>query len=144
MAENVQNYKNHARFDPPFHYFLVPLVLLNIVACIAHAVRHQTPFNTWLAVMSIALLLAVFLLRTYPLKAQDRTICLEERLRLDRLCGEPFRTRSHALTPRQLIGLRFASDAELPTLAQRALDEQLSEKQIKAAIVDWRGDYCRI
>jgi hypothetical protein len=140
----VQTYKNHARYDPPFHFFLIPALVFNIVTCVIHAVRHQLPFNIWMAVMSIVLLLMAFLLRTYPLKAQDRVICLEERLRLDRLCGEPLKSRSHELTPRQLIGLRFASDAELPPLAQRALDEHLTAKQIKAAIVQWRGDYCRI
>jgi hypothetical protein len=139
-----QNYKNHARFDPLFHFFLVPALMINLVFCFIHASRHQTPTAIWMAVMSIVLFALAFLVRIYPLKAQDRTIRLEERMRLTALCDASFRPRIYQLTPRQLIGLRFASDEELPELAARALDENLSEKQIKQAIQDWRADYCRI
>jgi hypothetical protein len=139
-----QSFKNHARFDPSFHFFLVPALILNIALCITHAWHHPHRFNIWIAMMSIVLLLMAFLLRTYPLKAQDRVIRLEERLRLERLCDASLRSRIPELNMRQWIALRFASDAELPALAQRAMDEGLSEKQIKAAIQNWRGDYCRI
>jgi hypothetical protein len=145
MAEKMpQTYKNHARFDPLFHFFLVPALFLNLVFCFAHASKHQTPMNIWAAVMSIILFALAFLVRTYPLRAQDRVIRLEERMRLAALCQEPLRSQVYKLTPRQLIGLRFASDAELPDLARRALEENLDEKQIKKAIQEWRPDYCRI
>jgi hypothetical protein len=145
MAEQkAQSYQNHTRWHPLFHFFLMPLLLLNIVACVTHAWRHQTPFNIWLAVMGIALFVLAGLARLMALGAQDRVIRLEERMRLERLCGEQMRSRITQLTTRQIIGLRFASDAEVCALATRALDENLTEKQIKQAIVNWRADYCRV
>lgn len=138
-----QNFKNHMRFDPPFHFFLLPMFLLNLVFCIAHAFRHPGPFDDWMAVMALVLMFFALLMRMYAMKNQDRIIRLEERLRLERLCSEPLRARVPQLTARQLIGLRFASDAELAALAQRALDEKLSEKDIKAAVKNWRADYSR-
>jgi hypothetical protein len=139
-----QNFKNHARFHPLFHFFVLPLLLLNFVVCIIHAWRHQTPFNIWMVVMAIVLFCIAGLARMFALMAQDRVIRLEERMRLEKLCGEPMRSRIPQLTTRQLIGLRFASDNEVCALAARALDEGLSEKQIKQAIVNWRADYCRV
>lgn len=145
MAEiKVQNYKNHTRFYPLFHFFLLPMLLLNFIACVVHAWRHQTPFNIWIAVMAVVLFVMAGLLRMFPLMAQDRVIRLEERLRLASLCGEPMRSRIYQLTTRQLIALRFASDGEVCALAGRALDENLTDKQIKQAIVNWRADYCRV
>jgi uncharacterized integral membrane protein len=142
--EKTQNYQNHVRFHPLFHFFLLPMLLLNFVACVIHAWRHQTPFNIWIAVMGIVLFILAGLARMFALRAQDRVIRLEERMRLTSLCGEPMRSRLYQLTTRQLIGLRFASDGEVCALAARALDENLTEKQIKQAIVNWRGDYCRV
>ena len=81
------------------------------------------------------------MVRTYALKAQDRAIRAEENLRHFILTGKPFDAR---LTIQQIIGLRFASDEELPVLAQKAAEEGLSSKQIKQAIQHWRADYYRI
>jgi hypothetical protein len=75
---------------------------------------------------------------------QDRVIRLEEQLRLVSLLPEPLRSRVPELTPGQLVGLRFASDAELPGLAERALSEKLSKEDIKKAIQNWRPDYLRV
>jgi len=145
MAEQkAQSYQNHTRWYPLFHFFLLPLLLLNIVACVTHAWRHQSPFNIWLAVMGIALFVLAGLARLMALGAQDRVIRLEERMRLEKLCSEPMRARIPQLTTRQLIALRFASDGEVCVLAARALDENLTEKQIKQAIVNWRADNCRV
>jgi len=89
-------------------------------------------------------LIAVFKIRLYALKVQDRVIRLEQRLRLAIVLAEPLRSRIPELTEAQLIALRFASDAEVPKLAERALTEKLSQTDIKKAIQTWRPDYWRV
>ena len=75
-----QNLQNHARFDPPFHFFLAWVFLANVVVSIVYAAHHLCFYSAWLVVLSIAALIAVFRIRIYPLKVQDRVIRLEERL----------------------------------------------------------------
>jgi hypothetical protein len=140
-----QNYKNHARWRPIFHFTIMPLLLLNLIFSIILLVHHHAmhPHVTvWWVVLSAILILIAADHRMSALGVQDRLIRLEERLRMTAL-GVPHAT-VYALTERQLIGLRFASDAELPTLAERALREKLTEKQIKASIQTWRPDYFRV
>jgi hypothetical protein len=142
-----QNLKNHARFDPLWHFFVAPLLLVNIGFAITATVRHwpdHPHLFPWWIVMSIVLFVAVGKARGHSLTAQDRIIRLEERLRLAALLPADELPRTHALTTRQLIALRFASDAELPALVHRTLNENLTPKQIKEAIVTWRPDYLRV
>jgi len=80
----------------------------------------------------------------YALRDQDRIIRLEERLRLASLVSASELIELDSLTMRQYIGLRFASNPELPDLARRAIREKLTEKQIKQAIVSWRADNDRV
>jgi hypothetical protein len=139
-----QNFKNHAKFDPPFHFVLAPLFLANVIVAIIHCWRHPSLFSGWLIVVSIGALLAVFLIRVYALKVQDRVIRLEERLRLAMLLPDAKRGMIPTLTEKQLIALRFAGDFELPPLAEKAISENLAPKDIKAAITNWRPDYFRV
>lgn len=139
-----QTYANHTRFDPMFHYFLAPVLLITLVATIVHLVRHPHLGSAWHVVLAFSLLLIAGKARSYALKAQDRVIRLEERMRLATLLLEPLRSRIGELQERQLIALRFASDAEIPALVERTLKENLTQKQIKQAIQNWRPDYFRV
>jgi hypothetical protein len=139
-----QSYANHARLDPTFHFVLAPLAIMSVVLSIIVFTRHPSLPSTLWVVLAIALLVNATKTRTYALKVQDRLIRLEERLRLSQLLPEAAKPRITELKESQLIGLRFASDAELPTLAVRALNEGLTQKQIKASIQVWRPDTFRV
>lgn len=143
-VKKIQTYSNHTRFDPPFHYFVVPVLLITLVATIVHLVRHPHLCSAWLVVLVLALIVIAVKTRVNALKVQDRVIRLEERMRLALLLPEPLRARIGELDEKQLVALRFASDAELPLLAGRALNEKLTSKQIKQAIQNWRPDYFRV
>jgi Family of unknown function (DUF6526) len=144
MEKKPQTYANHARFDPPFHFFVLPVVLITTIAIIVRAVREPSLWSVWLVVVAFAGMVAVFKIRLNPLKVQDRVIRLEERLRMMALLPEATRSRIGELTDGQFVGLRFASDEELPALVKRALDEKLSRKEIKKAVTNWRPDYSRV
>ena len=145
MAEKVpQSLANHARFDPPFHFFVLPVFALTVIVAIVYAFKYPGFYSTWLVVFAIAATTAVLKSRMYALKVQDRIIRLEERLRLAILVDKPLRARITELSESQLVGLRFASDAELPALTARALSEKLSRAEIKKAVTQWRPDYWRV
>ena len=139
-----QNFANHGRFDPWYHFFLAPVFLIMLIASIVHLVRHPHPRESVHVVVAFAFSFLLFKLRTYPFKVQDRVIRLEERLRLATLLPEPLRARIDELDIRQLIALRFASDPEIPALVERTLNEKLAPKQIKQAIQNWRADNFRV
>jgi hypothetical protein len=140
----TQSLANHTRFDPPFHFFLLPLGLVAIVLSVIRIIHRPGIASTLGVVLAFGFVMIAFKARGYALRVQDRVIRLEERLRLALLMPEAERARIGELTEKQLIALRFASDAELPGLAMRALSEGLSGKQIKSSIVSWRGDYFRV
>ena len=134
----------HVRLDPPFHFFLMPVAVITLIATIVHAYRAPSLTSGWLVVVALAAPLALLKMRLYALRVQDRLIRLEERLRLSTLLNDPLRARIGDLSGDQLIALRFACDAELQALVARALDEKLDRKAIKRAIVTWRPDYSRV
>jgi len=145
MAEKKpQTFANHARLDPLFHFFVLPVFALSTLAAIVLFLWHPSLHSGWRFVLLAASTVAVFKVRLYALRMQDRVIRLEERLRLASLLPEPMRPRIPELTEGQLIALRFASDAEVPKLAERALAEKLSRADIKKAIQTWRPDYWRV
>jgi hypothetical protein len=141
-----QNYKNHSRFHPPFHFFVAPVLLINLILSIVVLVRHwphHIVLLAWLVVVSLALFVFAGLARHYALRVQDRVIRLEESLRYQRLLTPELFAASQSLTVKQIIALRFASDAELPALVQRTLNERLEPKTIKQSITNWRADNLR-
>jgi hypothetical protein len=144
MEKKPQTYSNHARFDPPFHFVVLPVVLITTIAIIVRAVREPSLWSVWLVVVAFAGSVAVLTIRLYALKVQDRVIRLEERLRMMAVLPEATRSRIGELTDAQFIGLRFASDEELLALVKRALDEKLGRKDIKKAVANWRPDYSRV
>lgn len=144
MDKQPQSFANHAKFDPPFHFFVLPILLANVIAAGYHLFRFPGLGSAWFLVLSLALLALAGRTRAFATRLQDRVIRLEERLRLAAVLQEPLRSRIAELTDSQLIGLRFAGDAELPALVQRALDEKLSRKDIKKAIANWKPDYSRV
>lgn len=145
MADKpVQTRQNHTRLHPPYHFFLVWVALIAVILAIVALIRAPGVASLWGVVLAIAASLAVYLLRAYPLKAQDRIIRLEERLRLALLLPETLRPRIGELTEAQLIALRFASDAELPGLVEKTLAGNLKPAEIKNSITSWRPDHFRI
>jgi hypothetical protein len=143
--EKPQNLQNHSRLVPPFHMFVLPVLLINIGGAIYHLVKLGISFNSVFGVlMALALFVLAFYARTFAMTVQDRVIRLEMRLRLGELLPAELRPRIPEFTAGQLISLRFASDAELPALARKVLDDKLGDrKAIKQLIKDWQGDYLR-
>jgi hypothetical protein len=139
-----QNLKNHGRIDPPFHFVLLLVLLVNLIVSIVYVVHHLCFYSVWLVVLSVALILLALKSRQYPIKVQDRLIRLEERLRLQALAPAEWHTQINRLTEDQLIGLRFAADDEVVALAKQALEHHLTRKQIKERIQSWRADYFRV
>lgn len=146
MAEKLpQNLANHVRLHPPFHFFLLPVTAIALILAIVNVVRHYDWLQAWvLVLLAAAAAVAGPLIRINPLKAQDRVIRLEERMRLGALLNEPLRSRIGELNESQLIALRFASDAEVAGLVEKALKEKMSNADIKKAIVTWRADTFRV
>lgn len=141
---DTQNLKNHARYIPVWH-FVVPLLILGLlvgsIITFLHA-NHETHFAS-VCILVIALLLPVFYwyTRAFALRAQDRAIRAEENFRHFILTGKPL---DKQVRMSQVIALRFASDEEMPALAKRAVVENLTAKQIKSAIKNWKPDYNRV
>ena len=146
MAEQtLQAFKSHAKNVPLFHFVALPILLLNVIWSL---VRAATDFSADTAigiVVAFALLIVAFFARVFALGAQDRVIRLEERLRMQHLLPDDLKPRINDFTTNQMIALRFASDAELPDLARKVLDENIGErKAIKQLIKTWRADYQRL
>ena len=145
MSEKAaQTYANHTRFVPPFHYVALPLLLLNFIVALLGLRDGLTLETLNGAGLAVALLIVALFSRVNALKAQDRVIRLEERLRMERLLPDDLKPRIDDVSTAQLVALRFTSDEELPALTRRALDENADQKTIKQAIKSWRADYQRV
>jgi len=139
-----QTYANHVRLDPPFHFFVLPVLAISLVVSVYLCVRHPGFLTFWRIVFVVAVSVLATRARVYALKVQDRVIRLEERLRLALLLPESLRPQIAKLSEDQLIALRFASDEEIPALVERSLSANLSRADIKKSIKHWRPDYWRV
>lgn len=144
MAEAVQTYKKHARWLPLFHFFVMPVLLVNVLLVAWGLIQAPGVRTLWSLVFAIALLGAAFLSRIQALTVQDRVIRLEMRLRLRQLLPPDLQPQINDLTHRQLVALRFASDAELPELVREVLAGRLaSSNEIKMRVKNWQADWLR-
>jgi hypothetical protein len=145
MPTAPQTFANHTRWHAPFHFFLIPVMLLNVIWSIVQFVRAPGWNQGEWMLVSLALLIMAFLVRINPLRAQDRIIRLEEQLRYQRLLPAPLASRCDELRHSQVIALRFASDEELEGLVSRVLGGEISKTgDIKKAIRQWRADTSRV
>ena len=140
----VQSYKNHVRWLPAFHFFAVPVLLLNTINQLRHLYANPSRSTAFAAVVAAAILTVAFLARTQALQAQNRLIRLEMRLRLQQLLPADVMARFNDLTVEQLVGLRFASDGELPDLVRTVLKDGTKQADIKKMIKHWQPDYVRV
>ena len=140
----TQNFENHAKFVPAFHFFILPVFLLNVLWSIYRLVHSFSVESAISLVLALAFLLLAFHARVFALTVQDRLIRLEMRLRLAEVLPVDLRPRIAEFSAGQLVSLRFAGDAELPALARKVLDDKLEDrKAIKQLIKNWQGDYLR-
>jgi len=140
-----QNFSNHGKFFPPFHFFAAPILLANFVwSFFRLKPSGYSAYSIFQVFVAAALVVTLTIARVMALKVQDRVIRLEERLRYQRLLPSDLQPRIEEFTVNQLVSLRFASDAELPALARRVLDEKLDDRRtIKQLIKVWKPDYLR-
>ncbi len=140
-----QNFKNHIRLVPMYHGVAFLLAISGLIGSIINLLNHHDAGNHYSAALLVVVFLVLILLlwyaRVFALTAQDRAIRAEENFRHFILTGKPL---DKQLRLSQIIALRFASDEEFPALAKKAVEEKLSQKQIKQAVQNWRADYHRV
>jgi hypothetical protein len=139
-----QTYANHRRFEPLQHFILTPILLVTWIATLWQAIKHPGLHSAWVAVAGFAVLMVAMQVRIYALKVQDRLIRLEETLRMRHLLPADLQGRIPELSPKQMVGLRFAADGELADRVREALDQHLGGEEIKRRIQIWRPDTFRV
>lgn len=145
MADKKQDYANHTRYDPWFHLFMVPTAMIAVAVAVKNAILNPGQRNSvWFVLIAMGYLAAIFRIRIYSLYVQNRVIRLEEKLRMATVLPESHRGYIAQLKDTQCVGLRFASDEELPALVERAVKQNLTRDEIKRAITNWRADNHRI
>jgi hypothetical protein len=144
MADREQSYKSHTRLLPPFHFFVLPVLFFNLLNEVRHVYLSPTRHTAWILIVAAALLTLGVLSRVMTITVQDRVIRLEERLRMRQLLPADLQAHIDTLTHRQLVALRFASDAELADLVREVVAGKLaSQKEIKMRVKSWRPDWLR-
>jgi hypothetical protein len=144
MAVREQSYKTHARWLPLFHFFVIPVLLVNVLVEVSRLWRMPGLGTAYGVVLAVAILGVGFLTRTQPLTVQDRLIRLEMRLRLRQILPPDLQPRINDLTHRQLVAMRFASDDELPELVRDVFAGKITTpKDIKMRVKSWQADWLR-
>jgi hypothetical protein len=140
-----QSFKNHTKFVPAFHFFVLPVLVINFGTQLYLWIKLGfMPLQFFTVLLAAVLFLGILYGRIFALSVQDRLIRLEEQLRYERVLPEELRWRADELTVAQFVSLRFASDDELPLLVRKVLDEKLTErKTIKQLIKNWKPDNLR-
>lgn len=145
MANPAQSYRAHRRFLPPYHFFILPVLSINVFVELARLYKYQTLYHVWTLTVAIGFFGLALMARAMALTAQTRVIRLEERLRLQSLMPLGEHATIGTLEPGQLVGLRFASDEEAPELARRcAAGDLKSSRDIKRLVKNWRADHLRV
>lgn len=145
MSETPQNFENHAKIVPGYHYWATAFLVLPTLYFLFQTAFHFSVQNLATLLFAVGVIMTAFYARAFPLGVQDRVIRLEERLRMERVLPPDLKGRVGEFTTGQLVGLRYASDEELPALARRVLDEGMTDKKlIKRAVTSWRADHQRI
>ena len=141
----AQTYKTHRRWLPMFHFVAFPITMINVGVEGYRAWHYGIHRGTvWNFVFAVGVMLAVLASRLMVNAVQDRVIRLEMRLRLAGILPAAMQGRINDLTPKQMVGLRFASDAELPALVDRCLSGELkNDEAVKKQIKDWQPDWLR-
>jgi hypothetical protein len=141
----TQSFANHTRWHPPYHFFVLPVLLINFVWSIVEFVKAPGRNSGWWIVVSLALLLLALYVRTYAVKLQDRIIRLEERVRYQQILSPALAAQAEGLSVRQICALRFAGDQELEELMSAVVAGRLTKTpDIKQAIKNWRADTFRV
>ena len=141
--DDVQNYGNHRRWNAPWHFVVVPILILNALIAIVVLVRTPSRGTAWAALVALTLVVGLALLRRMALRVQDRVIRLEEHLRLGRLMPDRHE-EIEELSRGQLVAIRFASDLEVPHMLDRITRGEIrTQDEIKRAIQHWRPDHFR-
>ena len=140
----VQTFENHARFLPPFHFFVAPVLLINVGWCVYQVIHAFSAGTIMNLLVALALLVLAFVARIMALTVQDRLMRLEMRLRMRELLPADLAARIPEFSVSQLVSLRFAGDKELPELARKVLQDKITDrKTIKKMVRDWQADFLR-
>ena len=144
MPNTPQSAESHTAWTPIFHFIGAPITMLAFFYFATDAVRHPSKMTLLAALYAFGISVAVFASRIMALRVQDRVIRLEMRLRLKEILPAALAARIPEIRVKQLVALRFASDAEMASLVERTLKGEFADQQaIKAAIKDWQADYLR-
>ena len=145
MAQAAQSYENHTRFYPPFHFFVMPVLLIHVINQGRHLWASPNQSTGFAFLLALALAMLALTARGMALKAQDRVIRLEMHARMRELLPADLAAGIGDVAPAHLVALRFAGDRELPDLVRAVLAGTLTtQKAIKLQIRDWKGDYLRV